>query len=452
MQKNYIPQVLFLTLAVVVVFSVLSLIDFERVKLPFGIELKNINIVSDILSDDELPFADTVAVPLPPQEVPCPAGVECFRNYIGNQHPLQLFAEKIKQAKAGKAQVRVAWYGDSFTEADLVVGDIRDTMQTLFGGQGVGFMPITYEAPGFRRTVGHSFDGWDSHSLVTEGNAAEMGIGGMAFKPLENSYVRYTAAPKYFQNTGLFSQVRLFYLAPQGSAVNISLNQGTAVRYPLAASSLPQELTVTKDSIRQVKITAGGNLSLFGVSLEDSTGFYIDNFSMKGNSGIPFSGLRDDFLARSAEILPYDLIVLQFGLNVMNEKTKNYSGYAKNMVKVVEKFRLAYPDTPVLIVSIPDKSIRRQGEYITSPSILPFVAMQEKIAADNNLLFWNMFAAMGGEGSMAEMANAKPPLANKDYTHLNYAGGKVVGITFVDALLHEIEKALTMAEQNQNTQ
>jgi hypothetical protein len=73
------------------------------------------------------------------------------------------------------------------------------------------------------------------------------------------------------------------------------------------------------------------------------------------------------------------------------------------------------------------------------PVIPLLIQAQEKIASDNKLLFWNLFEAMGGENSMAGFANSKPALANKDYTHLNFAGGRKVGLALARSFIHEVE-------------
>ena len=42
-----------------------------------------------------------------------------------------------------------------------------------------------------------------------------------------------------------------------------------------------------------------------------------------------------------------------------------------------------------------------------------------------------MYEAMGGEGSIVDMVNSKPSMANYDYTHINFRGGKhLAGILF----------------------
>jgi hypothetical protein len=47
---------------------------------------------------------------------------------------------------------------------------------------------------------------------------------------------------------------------------------------------------------------------------------------------------------------------------------------------------------------------------------------------------------MGGENSMAKFVAAKPPLANKDYTHLNFEGGKQLGLILARSIIHEENK------------
>ena len=63
-------------------------------------------------------------------------------------------------------QVRIAVFGDSFIEADILTADLRNMLQDKYGGCGVGFVTITSMTSGFRPTVRHSFGGWQSHSVM----------------------------------------------------------------------------------------------------------------------------------------------------------------------------------------------------------------------------------------------------------------------------------------------
>ena len=46
---------------------------------------------------------------------------------------------------------------------------------------------------------------------------------------------------------------------------------------------------------------------------------------------------------------------------------------------------------------------------------------------------------MGGTASIKRMAEQKPALANKDYTHLNFRGGKVLAEKLYEALVNAVK-------------
>ena len=65
---------------------------------------------------------------------------------------------------------------------------------------------------------------------------------------------------------------------------------------------------------------------------------------------------------------------------------------------------------------------------------------QRLVAKKTGVAFWDLLEAMGGENSMPKFVNAKPSMAAKDYTHLNFKGGKVLAIKLANALLYEQER------------
>src|SRR3712207_1447973 len=52
------------------------------------------------------------------------------------------------------------------------------------------------------------------------------------------------------------------------------------------------------------------------------------------------------------------------------------------------------------------------------------VNLQQQMAADCRVAFLNFYHAMGGSGSMKRLVDRN--MANKDYTHLSFGGGKWV--------------------------
>ena len=56
------------------------------------------------------------------------------------------------------------------------------------------------------------------------------------------------------------------------------------------------------------------------------------------------------------------------------------------------------------------------------------------MASDHRVAFWNLYEAMGGDGSIARMKEKKQ--ANLDYTHINFDGGKYVAKLLFDVLVN----------------
>lgn len=83
-----------------------------------------------------------------------------FLEDFGTDGPSMLHFYDALLKKEGKRPVRIAVLGDSFIEGDIITADIREQLQDLYGGGGVGFVPFSSPIAQFRGTVRHTFDGW----------------------------------------------------------------------------------------------------------------------------------------------------------------------------------------------------------------------------------------------------------------------------------------------------
>ena len=80
---------------------------------------------------------------------------------------LSHFFQALNNAKKRKQKVRIAYFGDSMIEGDLISQDLRTSMQDVFGGNGVGFVPVTSIVAGFRKSITHSFGNWTTFNLLS---------------------------------------------------------------------------------------------------------------------------------------------------------------------------------------------------------------------------------------------------------------------------------------------
>ncbi|MEZ4850538.1 MAG: hypothetical protein R3B93_18380 [Bacteroidia bacterium] len=111
------------------------------------------------------------------------------------------------------------------------------------------------------------------------------------------------------------------------------------------------------------------NLPVYGISFEDKNGVYVDNFSSRGNSGMNLIKIPSATLQAFDKNLKYDLVVLQFGLNVIMPGKTNYKFYERGMKRVVKHFQENMPNADILVVSVGDKSTSINGVRQTDPAV-----------------------------------------------------------------------------------
>jgi len=355
----------------------------------------------------------------------------------GNTKQLSYFFDALKSAKS--KSVRIAHYGDSAIEGDLISSDIRETLQNKFGGNGAGWLGIVSQDITFRMTTKHSFsNNWESAALYTSNpKGLPLGISGECSIPKGNAWVQYetTTAKRYLSN---FTIAKLYYANAKNSQIYYSFNGGAKQTATLKPGSALQELVLKPSgnakSIR-IEFPASDQAYFYGVSLENGTGVYLDNLPLRGNTGVDLGSLSDNILKDFSKYLDYKLIILEFGLNIAGSRSTDYSWYEREMVKVINHLKAAFPKTSILMVSVHDKSMKRGSNFVTDPTILKLLDAQKNIARQADVAIWSLFDAMGGENSMPKWVNANPPLAFKDYIHFNDQGAKKVAELLTGALL-----------------
>ena len=88
-------------------------------------------------------------LPPPPKVKPafvdtCRAGMTCIEDYSDSTlRGMTPFYRALDELAQRPRQVRIAVFGDSFIEADILTADLRNMLQDKYGGCGVGFVTIT---------------------------------------------------------------------------------------------------------------------------------------------------------------------------------------------------------------------------------------------------------------------------------------------------------------------
>lgn len=396
--------------------------------------------------------------------------IEDFADVQGLQREMDHFYRALGQASS--RPVRVAYYGDSYIEGDILTMDLRGLLQGKFGGKGPGFVEIHCVSSDFRRSVNSKRSGWSNFHANDKGRgfkSAMQGMAGSYFIPHGNATYELRGQKNVYPNLLDTAEVATVYFTP-GSGLNIeyALNGGTAFSLfsngEEAREEYIEELdTTVKDSVvyrqRRVEqpqqgagnvvaksvsgrigkfnmtVKGGGGSRFYGVALDGRKGVAIDNFSMRGSGGQFIEGIPQETLREFASVRPYDLIIIHYGLNVAGPKVKDYSAYTNKMGNVIDRLKAAFPQASILVVSMGDRDSKgADGKMHTMGGVKELVNYERKMASDHHVAFWNLYEAMGGDGSLAKMKDQKQ--ANLDYTHINFAGGRHLAELLYEVLMN----------------
>lgn len=447
--KDNTYKTFLLTLLVIIFLLLLHFLPSATV---LGMKLRKVNILSQIITlpgDNET--LDVIPKPKDPKQIMAksksgrlidfkevwPKGVQPILDYSeGNPGGMDHFYAMVDSAARHKLQgrpVRVAYYGDSFIEGDILVADLREQLQRKYGGCGVGWIDAGNDLEQYKRSIKATFSGMTEHMVMKKKSydAAHAGIAERYYTTNGNASLVLEGTTAY-PHASVWTDTR-FYLKPQGSAsVRWKAGKGEWSSRSFAPSATVQ-VVETVDSASSARWQFEGNSILYGAALEGDGGIVVDNFSMRGSMGVTLSQLPDAMLRDFNNVRHYDLVILQFGVNAVDANTTDAAmhDYLAQMKKVVQHFRMCYPEASILIVSTPDRGSKEGGQTMGNIKVLE--GYQKELAAEEKVGFYSLFRAMGGEGSMAKLS--ADGMASSDYVHVSHGGGKIIAGKFFQSIV-----------------
>lgn len=380
---------------------------------------------------------------------------EKFEQYKGYQYLIPFF-EKLYQLETNKkGKARIAYFGDSMTDGDMIVQDVRTQFQSIFGGEGVGFVNITSESAGSRGSIVHEFSpNWKAQSyLKTKSPLRSFGVNGSVFfakDTVNSTWVKYKAGRNRFSTT--LNNPTVFYGSSKNKKGSIRQIFGKDTVYKKLNPNSVLNTTQVADNIKNVKVNFinADSIPFYGFNFDNGKGIHVDNFSSRGNSGLPLGSLNVDLMNAFQQKLGYDLIILQFGTNVLNYGSLNYSWYERKMTSVVNHAKKCFPGAAILIITTADKSTKYDMQMKSDSAVSPLVMAQKRYAVKSEAGLVNLYTLMGGDGSMVKWVENVPARANKDYTHFNHRGAKEIAQLIykqIDTGYQEYKKLRVLAKK-----
>ena len=401
--------------------------------------------------------ADTTLHPvcannLPPADVLQP--IEDF-DTTGSS-PLQALYDKLLDGRP----VRIAVLGDSFIEGDILTADLRETLQETYGGSGTGFAPMASPLTGFRRTVRTSAKGWTPYNIMQYKTTprplrSDFFVSGWVCRPENGAQTRWEGTDARRRRDPC-EGARILFLSRGDSRVEVGINDTLHRTFTVRGADVLRQIAVSGGPIHSLSFrVAEGAPGVVGYgALLGTAGAGVDNYSVRSNNGQALFRTNPALNAQAQAMIGYDLVVLQYGLNIMQQGIRNYANYGAQIVKMIAYVRQCFPSAAVLVMGVSDRSVRTDRGFEPMDAIPYMIACQRGAAAAQGAAFWDTAAAMGAMGGMERfVANG---WAGKDYTHINFAGGREVARALADALhdgvrrsAHEREERRLREERSQ---
>lgn len=370
--------------------------------------------------------------------------------------PLQALYDKLLDG----GPVRIAVLGDSFIEGDILTADLRETLQETYGGSGTGFAPMASPLAGFRRTVKTAAKGWTPYNIMQyrttpQSLRNDFYISGWVCRPENGAQTRW-------EGTGARRRLdpcegaRILFLSRGDSRVEVGINDTLHRTFTVRGADGLRQIAVSGGPIHSLSFrVADGAAGVVGYgALLGTAGTGVDNYSVRSNNGQAMFRTNPALNAQAQAMIGYDLVVLQYGLNIMQQGIRNYANYGAQIAKMITYVRECFPSAAVLVMGVSDRSVRTEQGFEPMDALPYMIACQRGAAAAQGAAFWDTAAAMGAMGGMAQfVANG---WAGKDYTHINFAGGRQVARALADAIhdgvrrtAHEREERRLCEERSQ---
>ncbi len=375
-----------------------------------------------------------------------PRGIE-YPN--GDENILIPFIESIKGIEKEGSQTRILYFGDSQIEGDRITKFVRKRLQSEYGGSGPGMLPLMEPVYVSISLEFQQSSNWKKYDyLVNQQPSSTQGMGTMlSYSVYEGSEANLSISLKEEQDIAgrYFNCLRLILIPGSGEGVIRYSSSSTAIRewivpsgselvqFQFSFPSIQSELRLEFDNLAGAK--------MMGLSLESTTGVLVDNIAHRGSAGLEFSRDGTGSFREMANFLDPDLVVLQFGINVVPAKSNDFAYYGAYLAEEIRFLQEQIPGVPILIVGVSDMGQLVKGIPTGYLSVEKVNEVQRETARQTGSAFFDLLAFMGGAGSFKEWMDAEPILMRRDFTHFSHAGGAYVAEGIAQALIGAVERS-----------
>ena len=317
-------------LALIAVLTGLSLIPPQRIG---GVELRRANILSELIAFDDAStaaesepalydeaefevdltrVAERIVADTAPRRAPvrydwtigrppgCRAGrrpdtVRCGTDIVPVEDfdttAYGAFRRFCDTLLGAQRPVRIAVLGDSFVEGDILTADLRERLQSVYGGGGTGFAPMASPLTAFRRTVKTQSKGWTAYNIMQRKNAPQplrdnFYVSGWVCAPQPGASTRWECTD-FRERLDSCTGARILFRSPHDAETEVTVNDTLTRRFAVEGDEAVRQIVVAAPQIRSLAFRVlSGTEGFVGYGARfEGTGVEVDNYSVRSNNG-----------------------------------------------------------------------------------------------------------------------------------------------------------------------
>ena len=282
--------------------------------------------------------------------------------------------------------------------------------------------------------------GWTPYNIMQSKNAPALYadnffVSGWVAAATEGASTRWDMTTKR-RHLEECNRARLLFICRDDATVSITLNEGEEREFDFNGGDAVRQIVVEEERINSLEfkvIKGAAGFIGYGAEFDNKQGIAVDNFSIRSNNGQAMFKSNASVNAQINTMRPYDLVVLQYGLNILQADRHNYSLYAEQVEKMIRYVEQCFPEAAILVMGVSDRSHKNEDGIVEMTSARDLSESQRSAAEAGGAAFWSTYEAMRKVGGMTTFVNNG--WAGKDYTHINYAGGREIARALYFALL-----------------
>ncbi len=391
----------------------------------------------------QIPYV-VVAAPDPGPGV-CPSGLR-------QPEALGGLFEALAATEAGTPDrpVHILQLGDSHTAADRITGKVRAVLQARFGDGGRGVLPPGVPYSGYSpMQVEVTASGWrTTQAALTYPGFEPFPVGlTNVWETRTDADSRLTLRP---DSPARATEIRLCWEAPWGVVLSDEDETWRVEPEPKGwwltcggarAATPPGELVVRpadperpQAKLDHIRLTRAG------------PGVVVSNLGMVGATLADLAARTEEVVIDELAEWRPELIILAYGTNEGFDDGLDPVAYEGLLRGQIDRLRLRAPGASLMILGAPDA--RRSGvaggcsaDGLRAPprSLAVVRDVQQRVAADTGVAFWDWHGRMGGDCSADRLALQAEPYMRGDRVHFTGAGAEWIGGVMAGDLLAAYE-------------